>query len=1165
MGAFRRRDLAVNLGLAALYVAAVVAGRATRLEGSPLALVWPAAAVGFLWVALSWQRRERLVLAVVLISGLAWIANSLTGVGWALGAALGLANGAQALASGAVLHRFQTWYGGPPWRLRRPEDLGGLLVASVGGSLAAALIGPVALAITNDVALLPVAGAWILRNAVSTFAFAAIALRLADRSLPRLRLPERHGQGELVTVIAATALAHAAVFGQPVHLPVAFLLIPFSVWISRFDTTIAAAHMLLVGVFVVLATMDGRGPFAVGSASTQVLLAQAFVAVAGTVALVLALTRDERQELVENLLRAQKQTVEQATLLRTVFETITDGVAVYDAGGVTVLRNPAGSAMFASDPTDLTREQWLDYYRLSHPDGRPMTTQEVPVARALAGQTVTNEDVVIRTPARPEKRIMQMSAHPMPPAPGSNWSGGALLAFQDVTAARAATAEIARARDLFSGVLAAATEQSIIGCDHDGVVMLFNHGAERMLGYRAEEMIGVSLDTLYEPDELDVHLTGDPAAEGAGPVRHTAREGLTRTRQRTYLTKDGTRLQVLLSISPLYDSQGLSIGSISVATDITDRVITQARLSASEQRFRVAFDTAPVGMMLVGLAEPHESRILRVNQTMCDFTGRSEAELLTLTMHDLTHPDDRLSCERSFAPFLTGEEQETRVEKRYQHSDGSTRWGMLSATVADAGGHRELLCLIEDITARKHAEEALTHQALHDGLTGLANRALLRDRLEHALAASGRSGQVIGIIYLDLDGFKDINDSAGHSAGDETLQHVAERLIGCVRPGDTVSRLGGDEFVILCPEAVTEANLQMVADRVVTALAAPLELSTGTYAIGASIGLAVSRPSSTADQLLHDADEAMYGAKRAGKNRIVRHDPSETARAHRTAQLLPDLHDALARREFVLHGQPVVDLGSGEVVAVETLLRWQHPRRGLLQPADFLETAEASPLMPAIGRWVLEDSCRMAATWHRALGPDSPAVHVNISGRQLETGHLTRDVLAALQRHALPGSRLVLELTETQVPRIADSLRRDLQRLRDQGVRIAIDDIGTGYSSLARLTELEVDILKIDKSFIDGLGQNPGCDAVTRAVLGIGHSLGVSVVAEGVETPYQAETLLRYGADTAQGFLYSPPRPEKALLVQLQTGRHPEPEAGPLLPTQAPAGTDPGVVTRRGI
>jgi diguanylate cyclase (GGDEF)-like protein/PAS domain S-box-containing protein len=1133
---FSLLDVVVNLGFAALYAVAVVAGRATRLDGSPLALVWPAAAVGFLWVALNWQRRDRLFLSVLLISALAWTANSLTGVSWGLGAALGVANGAQALVSAALLHRIQTYAGDQPWRLRRPEDLGALIVASLGGSLAAALIGPVALSVADHVDVLPVAGAWTLRNAVSTFAFAAIALRLADRSLPRLWFPPRHGRCELAVAITATALAHGLVFAQPVHLPLAFLLIPFSVWISRFDTTIAAAHMLLVGVFVVLATMAGRGPFAISSPSTQVLLAQAFVAVAGTVALVLALSRDDRQLLVEDLLQAQKQTDEQATLLRAVFETITDGVAVYDANGLTVLRNPAGTALFAADPTDLTQEQWLSYYELSHPDGRPMSMDEIPTARALAGQTVTNVDVVVRTPAHPQSRTMQMSAHPMPLSPGSTWSGGALLAYQDVTAARAGTAEIARAHDLFSGVLGAATEQSIIGCDHDGRIVLFNHGAERMLGYRADEMIGVGLDLLHDPDELAAP-GHDWAPGSAVPVIQAAREGRTTTRQWTYLTKDGTRLQVLLSVSPLHDSQGNSIGSISVATDITEQVLAQARLSASEQRFRVAFDTAPVGMMLVGLTAPQSAQILRVNQTLCDFTGRTEAELLTLTMHDLTHPDDRISCERSFEPFLAGEQQEARLEKRYQHADGSTRWGMLSSTVTDAGQEPELLCLIEDITARKHAEAALTHQALHDGLTGLANRALLRDRLEHALAATARSGQDIGVIYLDLDGFKDINDSAGHSVGDETLQHVAERLVSCVRPGDTVSRLGGDEFVILCPEAGTQANLQIVADRVVAALAEPLILTTGTYHIGASIGLAVSDHRSTAEQLLRDADEAMYGAKRAGKNRIVTHDPSTNARAHRAAQLLPDLHDAIARREFVLHGQPVVDLVSGRVVAVETLLRWNHPRRGLLMPADFLDTAEASPLMSAIGQWVLDDSCRMAATWSEALGPDAPAVHVNISGRQLETGHLTRDVLIALERHRLDGSRLVLELTETHVPSIVDSLRRDLQGLRDKGVRIAIDDIGTGYSSLARLTELEVDILKIDKSFIDGLGKNPGCDAVTRAVLGIGHSLGVSVVAEGVETPYQAQTLLRYGADTAQGFLYSPARPEKALLVLLQSRR----------------------------
>jgi diguanylate cyclase (GGDEF)-like protein/PAS domain S-box-containing protein len=876
-----RHSLGVNAGFALMYMVAVLAGRATRLEGSPLALIWPAAAVGFGWLAVNWDRRERLAVAVVLLSLVAGVGNALTGAGWALGSVLGMANGVQAFVACLVMYRLQVRTGSAPWRLRSPDDLTTLILAAVAGALVAAGIAPVALSLSAGTDLLPLAGAWVLRNAVSTYAFAAIAMRVGDRSLPDLLWPGRHGGAELAAATAMMVVAYTAVFGISVHLSLAFLLIPLSMWVSRFDTTIAAAHVLLVGVFVVLATMGGRGPFTLGPPSTRVLLAQAFVAVAGTVALVLALHRDERQVLVSDLRRVQRDSAEQAALLQAVFETITDGVAVYDGDGVPVLRNPAAARMFTGPVAVPPLRSGTGSYELAYPDGRPLPAHELPTARALWGETVTDFDVLVRTADAPEGRTLRMSAHPMPLSPGSTWSGGAVLAFQDVSAARAATAEIARARDLFSGVLAAATEQSIIGYDHDGRIMLFNHGAERMLGYSSAEMIGSTVDVLHEKSEVAARGAELGTAPGPDTVFAAAAQGRAQTSQWTYLTKDGRCLQVLLSVSALRDSQGRSIGSIGVATDITEQVIIQARLAESEQRFRVAFDTAPVGMMLVGLTGAQEGRILRVNQTLCDFTGRSEAALLALDVHALAHPEDRLESEQTFTQFLTGELHEARMEKRYQHADSSTRWGLLAATVSDVGDRQELLCLIEDTTARRHAEQALLHQALHDGLTGLANRALLRDRLAKALTASARSGQRVGLLYLDLDGFKGINDSAGHAAGDQVLQQVATRLSGCVRPGDTISRLGGDEFVVLCPEAGTVKNLALVADRVVAALALPVRLSVGTFSIGASIGLTVSTPASHAEQLLDEADEAMYAAKRAGKNQIMVHDKVAHARVAR--------------------------------------------------------------------------------------------------------------------------------------------------------------------------------------------------------------------------------------------------------------------------------------------
>jgi EAL domain-containing protein (putative c-di-GMP-specific phosphodiesterase class I) len=285
----------------------------------------------------------------------------------------------------------------------------------------------------------------------------------------------------------------------------------------------------------------------------------------------------------------------------------------------------------------------------------------------------------------------------------------------------------------------------------------------------------------------------------------------------------------------------------------------------------------------------------------------------------------------------------------------------------------------------------------------------------------------------------------------------------------------------------------------------------------------------------------MYTAKRAGRDRVTVTDPQQQARAARSSRLRPQLETALSADELVMYGQPVLDLRSGQIVAVETLLRWNHPRRGVLGPAEFLDVAESSALMIPIGRRALQESCRMAASWADQLGDRAPDVHVNISGRQLETGNLIEDVLTALTEYAVPASRLVLELTETHMPLMADSLRKDLSSLRELGIRIAIDDLGTGYSSLARITELPVDMLKIDLRFIAGLGTDTGCTAVVTAILEIGKTLGLAVVAEGVETAAQARLLAQYGCQTAQGYLYSRARPEADLSFHLASAAASQP------------------------
>ncbi|GIG29677.1 hypothetical protein Cma02nite_22770 [Cellulomonas marina] len=823
--------------------------------------------------------------AVVTLAVIAGATNALTGTGGALGTAFAAANAAQAVVACAVTRGLQRRHGREAWRLRDLADLAALVAGAVAGSVAAAGIGPVALHLLRDEPLLPAAGAWVLRNAASTFVLTAVLLRVADRAGDRSRLagPLRARPAELLAACGVVVVGYGVVFAQPVQLPVAFLVLPLSMWLAlRFDTTVAALHLVPVGVLVVVATTAGLGPFAVHGPAARVLLAQAFVAVGALVTLVLALQRDERHAATEHLVASERRADRHAALMETVFATTADALSVYDERGVAVLRNPAAQEMFPDLPDGVDREGWGSYFGLSHVDGAPVDPEELPVVRALRGQVVDDVDLLVRTPGEPDGRVLNLRAHPMPGSSRAGWSGGAVLAARDVTAVRRATEQITHARDRYAALLAAATEQAIVACDTDGAITVFNAGAERMLGYRAEEVVGRPIALLHDPRELVERGTELDVPATAVVATMAARRDST-ARRWTYRRRDGATLPVSLTISPTSDEYGDRDGAICVASDITSQVATEARLHDSERLFRLAFDEAPIAMMIVGLQGEDAGLVLRTNATTSVFTGLTEAELRRRDVHSLTHPDDRDACRASFRPFLDGACAETREEKRYLHADGTVRRGMMTATVvapADGGGttiaEPYLLCLVEDVTARRQAEEALRHQALHDALTGLPNRTLLVERLAAALAdggaADGREADgrapAAGLLFCDLDGFKSVNDSAGHAAGDGVLREVASRFAACVGPAVTLARLGGDEFAVVLPGAVDESALRRAAERLVAALCTPVRADGAEHVLGVSVGTALGLPDESADAVIARADAAMYAAKRAGKNRV---------------------------------------------------------------------------------------------------------------------------------------------------------------------------------------------------------------------------------------------------------------------------------------------------------
>jgi diguanylate cyclase (GGDEF)-like protein len=430
-----------------------------------------------------------------------------------------------------------------------------------------------------------------------------------------------------------------------------------------------------------------------------------------------------------------------------------------------------------------------------------------------------------------------------------------------------------------------------------------------------------------------------------------------------------------------------------------------------------------------------------------------------------------------------------------------------------------------DVSERKALEAQLTHQAFHDPLTGLANRVLFLDRVGHALTLGRRQQQSLAVLFLDLDDFKVVNDSLGHAAGDRLLSAIAGRLLTCVRDSDTVARIGGDEFAILVEDATDDHGATMVAERIAAALQRPILVQSQEVFMSASIGIATATEETAAADLLRNADMAMYVAKSQGKGRFERFEPRMYAAARERLELQADLRQALERGDqFTIHYQPIVWLRTGEVTGVEALVRWMHPTRGLLLPLQFIPVAEETGLIAPLGAWVVREACRQVQEWQRGRPAGSPlTLTVNISGYQLQSDGVVDDIRGALAESGLDPSHLVLEITESVLMQHSDTMLERLRALKAIGVRLAIDDFGTGYSSLGYLQRFPIDILKIDKAFVDDVQSSGTESALVRAIIALGDTLRIQTIAEGIELQRQLAGLQAMGCELGQGFFLARP------------------------------------------
>jgi diguanylate cyclase (GGDEF)-like protein/PAS domain S-box-containing protein len=502
---------------------------------------------------------------------------------------------------------------------------------------------------------------------------------------------------------------------------------------------------------------------------------------------------------------------------------------------------------------------------------------------------------------------------------------------------------------------------------------------------------------------------------------------------------------------------------------------------------------------------------------------------------DVVHPEDQAAVQRLLAAAGNRTSPVT-FSARFRHAQGD--WRHLE-TIADIRisdpDVQGIVLSMRDITARQALEEELRHQAFHDGLTGLANRALFEEHLAQALARARRHHQPVTVLFLDLDDFKTINDSLGHEAGDELLRAVAIRIASAVRAEDTAARLGGDEFAVLAETSEHEDDARVIATRLLAALAEPFDVAGRELRVTASAGLAWSDGSIGIRELMRDADTAMYAAKEAGKNTVRAFETGMHRRVLDRLELTGELQQAIQRQQFELDYQPVVHLQTGNIYGVEALVRWSHPVRGRIAPAEFIPLAEETGLIVPLGAWILRTACEQASRWNRELPDRTPiTIGVNVSTRQLHDPSFPELVRESLASSGVPPQSLALEITESLLPEDGAAVIEQLAGLAALGVHIVVDDFGTGYSALSRLHHFPIDTVKIDRSFITGLERDANKAQLVQGIVSLAESLNLVVVAEGVEHPAQAEQLRGMRAHYGQGYLFSPPVPAARVLDLLR-------------------------------
>jgi len=820
---------------------------------------------------------------------------------------------------------------------------------------------------------------------------------------------------------------------------------------------------------------------------------------------------------------AEQALRESETRFRGLLEAVPDAVVIVDRAGIITLVNGQTETLFGYPRERLVGlpvEQLLPArFRDEH--------------RALRAEFFAHPEIRLMGEDR-EVRALRHDGEELPveirlsPLRGE---GGTLVsvAIRDISARKAAESALRENRELISAILGAAVDHAIIGCERDGTVIVFNRGAEHLLGYRADEVVGVAnAELFHDPIEISDRAAELGLAHGFQVFVTAAADGRSETREWTYVRKDGTRVPVSLTVTPRRDASARIVGFMGLATDITQRKAAEERLRLAEDRFRTAFVNAPVGLALVSAMAPTLGRYLQVNRAMRELVGMSEETMLSSDLQSLTLSDDLAHSLEAVGDLLAGRLDHHQSEQRYRHAMGHPVDVSVSLSlVRDADGAPiYFIAQVEDVGPRKRYERELQFMAGHDPLSGLYNRAHFLELLERHLLGTRRYGVAGALLTVDLDHFEQINDLAGHGVGDQTISTVG-RLIGSqVGESDVIARLTGDEFVVLMYEGGEEEAETLasdLSDRIQAGIR--IAIDGGELAMTASIGVRViDDAEATPEQLMADAEEAMFAAKRAGRNRIALHVKPAADQRRQPARMT--LHNQIERAletdGFELYAQPVMRLSDQAVVKYELLLRMRTHDGTLLAPATFLHVAERFGQIGRIDRWVVDRAVNLALDPRLDAGVE---LEINLSARSIGDTDLLAFIERRIEASGADPTRLVFEITETAAVENIQSAREFAEELRGLGCKFALDDFGAGFGSFYYLKYIPFDFLKIDGEFIRTATEGRTDQLIVQACVQLAKGLGKDTIAEFVETAETLRMLRALGVDFAQGFHVARPCP----------------------------------------